>query len=53
MIKEELVMRLAVWINLGFGSFMALAYAMSSDSPSQAYYSFCINGRIHGNQVQI
>ncbi len=44
-IKEELLMRFAAWVNLALGLFSGLAAGMTVQSPHSVYYSFCVDSR--------
>ena len=45
-IKEEIVLRLVIWINLGLGCFLGLAHGMTLHLPGHVYHTFCTNTRI-------
>ncbi len=45
-IKEELVMRFAFWVNLTLGLFLSMAYELSSYEHGSVYYIFCVTGRL-------
>ncbi len=46
MIKEELVMKCATWINLLLGMFVGVIYTMTAVPPGHVTHSFCTNSAI-------
>ncbi len=46
-IKEEIIVQLVIWINLGLGFFLGSVHGMTLHLPGHVYHSFCTNTRLH------